>query len=100
MLWKAPKHKPDVTLRKALGDMRNALSKKCIVPQVRWLKRARSKENDNPLAESVCGFDRRIQCGIVMSTLGTLHPVDNAGAIGIGRPCTANRDSGIVRKLG
>ena len=100
MLWKAPKLESNVSLRQAISDIWNALSEECIVAQVRWLERPWSEKTTTGLPSRVCRFHCNVQCGIVMSTLGTLHPVDNAGAIGIGRPCTANRDSGIVRKLG
>src|SRR5271157_1687699 len=96
MLRIAPQHKSNAALTGALGDVRNSLRQKCVVPQVRvWVKRHRRKEDDNRLTEGVGNVDGCIERWVVEGALGTLHPVNDAAAVGVGRAGSANRYTGI-----
>ncbi len=95
-----PQHKCYVTFLKRGCDVGDALNQESIRPQVSvGIKRHRREERNDRFAERVCSLDRNIQCRIVDATLGALHPVDNACAIGIGRPFAAHTNARILNYL-
>ncbi len=46
----------------------------------------RREKNNNRLPERVRSLHRQIERWIIDASLGALHPVDDASAIGIGQP--------------
>ena len=83
VIRKAAKNKADVSARERGGNIGNAFVQKAVVAQVRvGIVRQGREEDDDWLAKCVGSVDRRIERGIVDGALGSLHPVDDASAIG------------------
>src|SRR5579871_3386676 len=71
-----------------------------IVPQIGMrIKRNRGEEYDDRLTKSVCRVDSNVQRRIIDSALSTLHPVNNARAVGSRMTSAANRYAGVGRYL-
>ena len=64
--------------------------------EIGWWKRARREEDDDWLAKGVGGVDGNIEGRVVAAALCTLHPIDNAGTVGIGGAGAADRDAWIA----
>src|ERR1700758_48068 len=92
----AAKHKAKAALLQASCNPGNSLIKKAIMPQIGvGIKRHRSKKNDARLSQCICRLHRNLKCGVVECSLGALHPVNNAAALGIGQTWTAKGDTRI-----
>ncbi len=63
------------------------------------IERHGREKDDDRLAQRVGGLDRDIERGIVEGALGALHPVNDAGAVGIGSALAAHADTRIFEKL-
>ncbi len=93
------KNQPDIPLRKGFGDIGNAFREKCVVPKIGHAERSWRKEHHHGLTESVGGFDRNIESGIIDAALRSLHPVDNAFPRRIWRPGISHGDARIAREF-
>lgn len=81
---------------RALGNVRDTLRKKRVVPQVGVrIERDRREEDDDGLLKQISDRCGNIECGIVEGTLGTLHPINDASALGIGCAPATQGDTGI-----
>jgi len=61
------------------------------VPEIRMMgMRNELKEHDNRLAQTITGFDGRVERGIIRRSLRALHPVNHASTVGVGRPRPPN----------
>src|SRR5262249_24431984 len=92
-----PQHETDAAFANTLGDVGNTLCKKCVVPQVGvWIERNGREEDHHRLAKDVCGFDGNVERWVAECALRTLHPVDDAAALGVGRTLAADGYAWVV----
>ena len=96
MVGKATQHEADLAPFQRFCNVGNSLSKESVVPEICGRKRAGSKKNHHRLAQYIGRFDRSIERGIIDSPLRALHPVNHAGAVGIGNPISPHGDARIV----
>ena len=63
-------------------DLLKALEHEAVVPEVGiGVIICDSKENNNGNFEPVCGANGMLECVVVFGALGSLHPVEDKGAV-------------------
>jgi hypothetical protein len=89
-----PQNKSNPAGCQLIRKIGNALHHETVVPEVRTrIERYGREENYYWLLQFVGDMNGYIQSRIVLGTLGTLHPVDDAVLSRIGCPWLAHRDA-------
>ena len=97
----APEDESDISFGERGGDIQNSFTQEMVVALVRvGIKRNGSEIGDDWLAQCVGGFDGNVEREIIEAALGTLHPVDDAGAVRIGRARAADRHARVLGDMG
>ena len=92
---KAAENESNVALCEGGGDVGNALVEKAIMAEIGVrIERHRREVGDDGLTECVGGLHGDVERGIVDAALRTLHPVNNAQSVQVGRALAANANAG------
>src|SRR5438270_12264750 len=84
MIRIAAEHEANAALLQAIGNRRNPLIEKTVMPQIGVRIKWHGSKKDNAwFAQQVCGVHCQLKSWIIERTLRPLHPVDNAGAVTI-----------------
>ncbi len=88
-------HEPHAPPRETIGDVREPVGEKPVVTKIAaGHERIDPEEDHHGFAKAIARVDRDVERRVVPRALRPLHPVDDGGAIGIGRTVDADVDAG------